>query len=400
MINKPKGTRDFFGSDAFKFEYLYSVLKNYSNKYGFTKIIFPTFEQKELFVRSTGEESDIVQKEIYEFKDKSNRVLALRPEGTASTIRLVLENRLIHRNENQKYYYFAPMYRYERPQQGRQREFYQYGVEVFNDDSIFTELELLSFLSSFFSRVKIKHILKINTLGNKESRGMYINALRDYLIPFEKELSEDSQRRLHSNVLRILDSKSHRDQEILEEAPVLWDFLSNKEKLRFETLLDLLDKNNIRYEIDQKLVRGLDYYNDLVFEFVSYETKLTLAGGGRYDTLIQQFNSKLAVNSIGFAMGIERILEHFDFQNKLKDNYFYLGTTNKENDEQLFIVASKLRVKGYNLKVNYVNTKYSSLEASAIKENFLTMLILEDNNVLKMIELSSGKTHEISINKF
>ncbi|WP_228846827.1 histidine--tRNA ligase [Metamycoplasma hominis] len=265
-----------------------------------------------MFIRSVGETSDIVSKEMYLFKDNGQRDIALRPEGTASTIRAFVENK-INNLEPTKLAYFGPMFRYERPQKGRYRQFIQGGVELIENSTIENNFEIIKLAYDFLKSLKISNItLEINNLGSFESRNNYIEILKEYFSKYKEQLNEISLIRLQKNVLRILDDKEEIKKDFVKNAPKLIDYLSSIEKERFKNLLDLLDEFEIKYVINPYLVRGLDYYNDIVFEFVSNSDALgsqcTVLGGGRYDGMIKSFGGP-DIGSIGFAFGVDRLME-------------------------------------------------------------------------------------------
>ena len=389
LIQKPKGTKDYFDIDSAKLTYLENKLAAISFNYGFTKITFPVFENEELFRRTTGEGTDIVDKEMYTFLDKGGRNLSLRPEGTASVSRLLIENKLIFRNEEKRYFYLEKMYRYERPQKGRQREFFQFGVEFFNANSIYNDLEIIDLAITILDELKINnYVLKINSIGSSESRKKYQEALKTYLLKYELSLSQESQNRLNKNIFRILDSKQDIDKELLKNAPKISDFLSNKEAQDFDFIKRKLLENNISFEVDLYLVRGLDYYNDLVFEFIEKDSNLTIIGGGRYDTLISMLQPNLIVKAIGFAIGIERILNLINIESP-KVNY-YIASTSK--NPQIFDIlkneANLKRKNNISVITDFKTNKYDSLFKLAKYHNCENLLLLdfqEEKNLKKII---------------
>ncbi|MGL4950757.1 MAG: histidine--tRNA ligase [Mycoplasma sp.] len=310
---KPRGTVDLIGTDASNFNYLESILKFVAEQYNFKEIKTPIFESKELFTKSVGETSDIVNKEFYDFLDKGGRAIALRPEGTAGTIRALVENKALSKQPTPvKVFYIGPMFRYERPQSGRQRQFHQFGVEVVGKLSIIDEVECLCLAHSIINACKISNYeLEINNIGSLEARAKWIKSLQVYFEKYKDQLSEDSQRRLATNPLRILDDKVDGKKDFVITSPKLEEFLSPDEKQYFENIKKYLDGMGISYKVNLNLVRGLDYYCGLVFEFVSKSDKLsgqsTILGGGRYDNLVKDTGGD-NVPGFGFAIGIERFL--------------------------------------------------------------------------------------------
>ncbi len=312
MFQRLKGTRDIYGLEEKVLNFIenkfFKIIKNYN----FKRICTPIIEDANLFIRSVGETSDIVSKEMYLFKDNGQRDIALRPEGTASTIRAFVENK-INNLEPTKLAYFGPMFRYERPQKGRYRQFIQGGVELIENSTVENNFEIIKLAYDFLKSLKISNItLEINNLGSFESRNNYIEILKEYFSKYKEQLNEISLIRLQKNVLRILDDKEEIKKDFVKNAPRLIDYLSSIEKERFNNLLDLLDEFEIKYVINPYLVRGLDYYNDVVFEFVSNSDALgsqcTVLGGGRYDGMIKSFGGP-DIGSIGFAFGVDRLME-------------------------------------------------------------------------------------------
>lgn len=298
-------------------QYLEKILRDTAHDYGYQEIRTPIFERTELFIRSVGESSDIVSKEMYTFLDKGDRSLTLRPEGTAPAMRAFVENKLYTQDGLHKYYYLGPMFRYERPQAGRYRQHHQFGAEALGNGSAEQDVELIDLLCEIYRRLGLKELnVCINSVGDMLSRNDYKKALSDYLTPFFAELSLQSQERFNKNILRILDSKDPKDQEILSNAPVILDYLQPQCKAHFERVLQLLNDLNISYKIETKLVRGLDYYNKTVFEITSGQlgAQNSLGGGGRYDGLTAAIGGP-DLPAVGFATGLERVLQTMLKQN-------------------------------------------------------------------------------------
>lgn len=363
MFNKLKGTRDIFGKTADIFNYIKNVFFSFTKNYNYKFIETPIIEDANLFIRSAGETSDIVNKEMYIFKDNNQQLIALRPEATASTIRAYVQNKINNFDGDAKLYYFGPMFRYERPQKGRYRQFYQGGVELIAPKSSLANFEIIKLAYDFLTKIKINDfIIEINNLGSFDSRNKYILDLKKYFAKYKDELSVLSQERLDKNVLRIFDDKVDGEKDFVKKAPILWDYLSNEEKVNFNELLKLLDKFKIKYKINNFLVRGLDYYNDIVFEFVSNSealgAKSTILAGGRYDGMIKEFGGPNK-DSIGFAFGVDRLIEIVSSQihlyPELIDNLDILITYLNDNEkEEIVKIAYDLRTK---YKVNLINEK-------------------------------------------
>ncbi|WP_439136131.1 histidine--tRNA ligase [Pseudomaricurvus sp.] len=305
-----RGMNDLLPGDSAAWQYLESTVADVVQGYGYQEIRFPILEQTELFKRSIGEVTDIVEKEMYTFSDRNDESLTMRPEGTACCVRACEQHGLLY-NQTQRLWYHGPMFRYERPQKGRLRQFHQIGIETFGMDGPDIDAELLLMTARLWKELGISDAvtLQLNTLGSSESRAEYRAALVDYLSARKDQLDEDSQRRLDSNPLRILDSKNPETQALLNDAPALHDHLDEESRTHFEQLKALLDAAGIAYEINPRLVRGLDYYGKTVFEWVT--TRLgaqgTVCAGGRYDGLVEQMGGK-PTPAVGFAMGVERLI--------------------------------------------------------------------------------------------
>ena len=309
-ITAVRGMHDILPSDIGKWHFFESIAKTLLSQYGYQEIRLPIIEKTELFHRSVGQSTDIVEKETYDFKDRNDEALTLRPEGTASCARAVIEHGLL-RNRLQKLWYMGPMFRYERPQKGRYRQFYQLGVEVYGSDLIAQDAELLSLTWRLWQKLKLDQYLtlEINNLGSQENRLNYKKALVAYLEPQQSQLDPDSQRRLHSNPLRILDTKNEQTRAILANAPVLPEFITEASQDQFKALLDYLSAINIPVKVNHHLVRGLDYYAHTVFEWVTDKlgAQGTICAGGRYNHLLGDLGGP-KTPSVGFAIGIERII--------------------------------------------------------------------------------------------
>ena len=309
-IQSVRGMKDLFGTEARLFQSTLQIIEALFNRYQFELILLPIIEKTELFSRSIGDATDVVEKEMYTFQDRNEESLTLRPEGTAGCVRACLENGLIH-NQIRKFWYVGPMFRHERPQKGRYRQFYQVGVEVFGLSTPDIEAETLLLLQDLWKQLGIaEHIqLEINSIGTLVERQIFRQRLADYLSNYKDQLDEDSQRRLQTNPLRILDSKVAETQKILENAPKLMDCLGETSRQHFETLQVYLKTLGIPYQINPKLVRGLDYYCHTVFEWTTHllGAQATVCGGGRYDGLVSELGGQ-ATPAFGFAMGVERLL--------------------------------------------------------------------------------------------
>ena len=309
-IQSLRGMHDLLPGNSKIWQYLEKTVANVLSRYSYQEIRFPILEQTELFKRSVGEATDIVEKEMYSFEDRNGDQLSLRPEGTAGCVRACTEHGLLH-NQTQRLWYSGPMFRHERPQKGRQRQFHQIGVEAFGLNGPDIDAELLLLTANLWKTLKIDSVVKlqINSLGTSTDRAHYRDKLVSYLMTHRDDLDEDSQRRLETNPMRILDSKNPEVQKIVDGAPQLNDFIDDDSRQHFEQLCGILDAAKVSYEINPRLVRGLDYYSKTVFEWVtdSLGAQGTICAGGRYDGLVEQLGGK-PCPGVGFAMGIERLV--------------------------------------------------------------------------------------------
>ncbi|OBW91166.1 histidinol dehydrogenase [Gallibacterium genomosp. 3] len=310
IIQAIRGMNDYLPSDTPLWQWVENKVKHRLNSYGYSEIRMPIVESTPLFARAIGEVTDVVEKEMFTFNDRDEESLTLRPEGTAGCVRAGIEHGLLY-NQEQRLWYIGPMFRYERPQKGRYRQFHQFGVEVFGIANPLIDAELIIMTAKLWQDLGIAdHVtLQLNSIGSLEARKNYRAALVDYLQDHFDALDEDSKRRLTTNPLRILDSKDAKVQEVLNDAPKLHDYLDEDSREHFKTLCSILDQYGITYEINQKLVRGLDYYNKTVFEWVTTAlgAQGTVCGGGRYDGLVEQLGGH-ATPAVGFAMGLERLV--------------------------------------------------------------------------------------------
>ena len=311
-INKIKGTLDFYGYEVEKYRYIEKVCVDISKKFGYSEVITPIFESTDVFVRSVGESSDIVNKEMYTFTDRGDRSLTLRPEGTAPMMRMFIENKLYVNPGVAKYYYFGPIFRYERPQKGRYHQFTQFGVETYGLENPLLDADVINLACKIMNALGIKNVkVCLNTLGSKEARGAYVPALKEYFTPYLNELCADCRVRYEKNPLRMLDCKIDANTDIMKNVPKISDYLTEDDKQYFEDLKAALEVLGIKYEVSDKLVRGLDYYSNDVFELIydnpdSAINGLTLCAGGRYNDMGKDFDGP-DVKAVGFAFGVERL---------------------------------------------------------------------------------------------
>ena len=348
-----KGTHDILPNESEKWKDLEDIIYKTCDLFGFKEIRTPIFEKTNLFLRGIGEVTDIVSKEMYSWQDRDGSNLTLRPELTASVVRSYIQHNLQNQSSSQRLFYVGPLFRRERPQKGRQRQFHQFGVEAFGSENPEQDVEIISIAWHLLSLLGIsnKVQLKINSIGSNECRKNYRKALLDFIKPYFNLLSEVSKVRFEKNPLRILDTKNPEERKILSNAPKISDYYTNEDKTHFQTILNFLGCLNIPYNIDLGLVRGLDYYTRTVFEFTSNSlgAQDALLGGGRYDNLVQDLGGKV-VPGIGFAAGIERLLlileaEKYNFKKHTPDIYFICI---EQNAIQVMLsLSKKLREKNY-----------------------------------------------------
>ncbi|AFP85756.1 histidyl-tRNA synthetase [secondary endosymbiont of Heteropsylla cubana] len=309
-IQAIRGMKDYLPHETALWQRVESIIKNILSKYGYTEIRLPIIEQTQLFQRAIGQVTDVVGKEMYTFLDPNNKSLSLRPEGTSGCVRASIEHGLLY-NQEQRMWYMGPMFRYERPQKGRYRQFNQIGVEIFGEQGPVVETELLLLTARCWQTLGItKYVaLELNSIGSIDSRIRYREELVRFLKKHENQLDEDCQRRMHTNPMRILDTKNPDIQVLLHDAPVLTDYLDDHSQIHFDTLCHLLDRSKITYTINPRLVRGLDYYNNTVFEWIatSLGSQRTICGGGRYDGLVEQLGGR-TTPAVGFALGLDRLM--------------------------------------------------------------------------------------------
>ncbi len=373
-----------------KWQYIESVIRETCLNYGFQEIRTPIFEKTELFIRSSGETSDIVSKEMYTFEDKGGRSMTLRPEGTASVMRSILENNLQQFTPNLKLFYIGPIFRYDRPQAGRYRQHHQFGIEAIGCGRPEQDVEVIELLCELYKKLGLKNLqLQINSIGDLNSRSLFNTALKDFLSNHFSNLSADSQIRFHKNPLRILDSKDPKDHLILENAPSILNYLDEESKNHFDKVLSLLDKIGIPYVINPFLVRGLDYYNRTVFEIVSTDlgSQNTIGAGGRYDDLAK-FLGKNQIPSVGFATGIERILQTMISQEcpfpTFQPCYLYIIPLGDQSIDYCFQLTSKLRKKSIPTEMDFSSKKIQQCLQTASKLRAKFCLIIGEE------EISSG----------
>lgn len=382
-----KGMNDLLPEELGRWRRLESIFRETAERYGFGEIRTPLLEPTELFVRSIGEATDIVEKEMYTFHDKGEKNLTLRPEGTASCARAYLEHTVGAREAITRWYYLGPMFRRERPTRGRYRQFHQAGVEVYGDPGPFIDAEIIDMLVRFLSELGIVDLrVLLNSLGDQETRQNYREALIRYLEPHRGSLSADSQRRLETNPLRILDSKAPEDQAIIEDAPSILEHLSEEDQAHFDGVRRTLDRLGTPYEIEPRLVRGLDYYSRTLFEVQGRGGELgaqnALAGGGRYDGMIEELGGK-ATPAFGFALGIERLLLAMgEAEDESRPRVMILAA-NDEARVEAVALARELRDAGFNIETDLRGTSLKSQLRRADRSGAALAFILGDDELAR-----------------
>ncbi len=391
MITKPKGTHDLYGEEVKYWQYVSRVVDEVMERYNYGFIRTPIFESTELFHRGVGDTTDIVSKETYDFIDRGDRPMTLRPEGTAGVVRSFIENKMYgDPTQPVKLYYNGTMYRYERPQSGRDRELTQFGVEVLGSSDPAIDAEVISLAVNIFKLLGLKGVkVKINSLGDTESRNNYREALIKYFKPHIKELCEDCQERLEKNPLRILDCKVDCDSEILKNAPVMLDYLNEDSKNRFEDVQNYLDVLDIDYEVDPRIVRGLDYYSHTVFEIEAtvkdFGANNVIAGGGRYDTMVSNLGGP-ETPGIGFACGLGRLVMALQkeevklpINNELDAFVLYCADTEKE---YAMALTQDLRLNGFRVETEYMGRALKGQFKQADRLNAKFLIILNDEDLV------------------
>ncbi|MBF7128563.1 histidine--tRNA ligase [Pediococcus pentosaceus] len=411
---KPKGTADILPPFSKEWQFVEQNARETFVLYNYEEIRTPIFEKFEVFSRSAGDTSDIVTKEMYDFDDKGGRHIALRPEGTAGVVRAFVENKL-YGPEHQKpvkVYYMGPMFRYERPQSGRLREFHQIGVEAFGSDSPKIDVETIMMGMDFLKKLKVSGLkLVINTLGDKESRDRYRQALIDYLEPHFEELSDDSKARLHKNPLRVLDSKDKNDQKIVENAPEILDFLTEDAQKHFTSVKEELDTLGVDYVVDSSMVRGLDYYNHTIFEIMIADSPLgkgdvTICAGGRYNGLVEELGGP-EVSGVGFGLGVERLLlllnaeTQTTLQSKQLD-FYVVGIGDLVQNDVLKVVH-ELRQMNFVTEQDYLDRKPKAQFKSADKLNAKYVVTIGESEmndrIFKLKDMHSGEERTVALSE-
>ena len=399
-----RGMQDILPNESKFFRSLENILISSAEQYGFNEIKTPILEDTNLFIKSIGNETDIIEKEMYTFTDAKDNSFSMRPEGTASCARALIEHGL--NDVVNKIWYSGPFFRHERPQKGRYRQFHQFGVELTGIENYEADVELISLVNFIWESLDIKPLLKINTIGNLEDRKKYTLVLQEYFSKYANDFNDNEKNKIKTNPLRILDSKNNTIKEIVMNSPKITAYISNESKLHHENLLNVLDKKNIIYENDDKLVRGLDYYNKTVFEYVdeTQKSQNTICAGGRYDYLFENLCDK-KIPALGFAIGIERLLEYADYNFDIKKTKtFYIVVMNQDNYLYSQNIASIIRNISKNYIVSnsysYVNLKSQLKKANKLSADYCVIIGDEerDTNTCQLKNMDSGNQDKICIN--
>lgn len=411
-VQRPKGTVDILPEQSASWEKVEQILRDFFKQANYREIRTPSFENYEVFSRSSGETSDVVEKEMYDFNDKGGRHLALRPEGTAGVVRAYVEDKLYAPEMVKPFnvYYIESTFRYERPQAGRQREFHQIGIESFGSKNPLADVETIVLAHDLLAKLGVKNYeLHINTLGNAQVRQDYHDALVAYFRPLKEQLSDDSKRRLEKNPLRILDSKDEQDKQFLPDAPKIIDYLNDEARANFDQITGMLDQLGINYVIDNDLVRGLDYYSGIIFEFMVEDKKLwesatTILGGGRYDNLVAEFDGP-ETPAVGFGIGEERLMLVLKEQNPdlFTDEGidFFITNIGEGTEIKAVEIARSLRHQGYRAQydVDQKKLKAQFKKADRVHARYVITLGAKElaDGVLNLKRLADGKTLELKL---
>ncbi|MFS1664230.1 histidine--tRNA ligase [Streptococcus sp. zg-JUN1979] len=400
-LQKPKGTQDILPQDSAKWQYVEEMARETFKAYRYAEVRTPMFEHYEVISRSVGDTTDIVTKEMYDFHDKGGRHITLRPEGTAPVVRSFVEHKLFAPEVQKpvKLYYMGPMFRYERPQAGRLREFHQIGVECFGSSNPATDVETIAMAYQLFNKLGVKEVtLHLNTLGSPESRSAYREALVNYLTPLRESLSKDSQRRLDENPLRVLDSKEKEDKKAVANAPSILDYLDEESQAHFTQVREMLDLLEIPYVIDTNMVRGLDYYNHTIFEFITTVdgTELTVCAGGRYDGLVEYFGGPKTAG-FGFGIGVERLLMILEKQGValpiVEKLDAYIAVLGDEANTLALDLVQAIRKQGFSADRDYLGRKIKAQFKAADAFGAKVILTLGESEVeTQTVTLKNNQT--------
>lgn len=410
MIQIPRGTQDILPKDTYKWQFIEDRLHEIAQNYNYKEIRTPVFESTELFVRGVGGSTDIVNKEMYTFMDKGDRSMTLKPEGTAPVVRSYIENKMQHDvNQPVKVYYLAPMFRYERRQKGRYRQFVQFGIEAIGVEDPLIDVEVISMLMHIYQSFGLKNLkLYINSIGDQDSRAAYNQALVDHFRPSIDEFCSDCQTRIDTNPMRILDCKKDRDHALVQNAPRIYDYLNEESKIYFEKVTENLDALGISYEIDYNLVRGLDYYTHTAFELMSdaegFGAITTLCGGGRYNGLLELLDGPQETG-IGFALSIERLLLALEAEGieipEPEGIDLYICTLDTAAEATAGQLLHNLRAEGISCDMDYKHRKLKAQMKDADRKGAAFTIVLGESELetgeVELKHMESGETKKVSM---
>ena len=403
MITSLRGMNDILSEDYERFTYFIETASAIAQRYGFHFIETPLLEETALFKRSVGESSDIVGKEMYQFIDKGENDVCLRPEGTAGVVRAFIQKKLDRAGGLHRFFYHGAMFRYERPQKGRLRQFHQFGVESFGSESVYEDANMIMMVADILKACGIGYRLQLNSLGDNNCMPQYRENLVNFVSGFKEEICEDCVRRLDTNPIRVLDCKNEKCQSLYTDAPKLINNLCDGCESDFTKLKQILDDNGINYEIDTNLVRGLDYYSKTAFEFVSDNigSQSAIAGGGRYDRLVEFLDGK-PTPAVGFAMGIERLMELIKMPENSREGY-YIGAMDEETINLVVQLAHKKRATD-KVSIDYKPKNFKNHIKTADKLNAKYFVLIGSNEIetqtIGIKDLESKSEQTISLKDF
>ena len=405
MIQKPKGTKDLLPQESYKWQEAEEKVKKVLESYNFKEIRVPVFEHTELFQRGVGETTDVVQKEMYTFDDKGGRSITLRPEGTAGVVRAYLENGMGSLPSPVKLWYNMGMYRYEKVQKGRLREFHQIGAELIGSGSYLADVDVILMANNIFKALNIPGIkLNLNSIGCPKCRGEYQKILKEFIGKNLNDYCDTCKTRFEKNPMRILDCKEKRCKEFNQGAPMMIDYLCDECKEHFENVKAMLETLSIDYQIDSGIVRGLDYYTKTVFEFVDDKSGLTVLGGGRYDGLVAEFGGQ-PTPAVGFATGVERLMEMYKENNNLEDTKkpeLYILSLGTEENKKALAISELLRQNNIIVEKDIFERSFKAQMKYADKINAKRLLVIGENelntNRAKLKNMKTGEETEIELN--
>jgi len=404
-----KGTQDILPEESAKWQYVEKIIKEELQHNNYLEVRTPIFEATKLFTRSIGEDTDVVSKEMYTFLDKGENSLTLRPELTAPVIRAYIQDSTYQNSPIEKWYYFGPAFRQEKPQKGRFRQFHQFGFELIGTELPIADAEVIQTMYRIFNKLGLKEIeIKLNSIGSLQSREKYLSLLREELAPHQERLCETCQRRFNENILRIFDCKRESCQEILDQhAPLITDNISEEDSEHFETVKKLLDRTDTPYQLDKKLVRGLDYYTRTTFEITSplLGSQDAICGGGRYDHLVEDLGGP-EIPAVGVACGMERLILALDEQDRLKITdkpLIFCVTMGEKARDKGFEIITRLRHQGLNAEMDLLQRSMRAQMRYANKNNADKVMIIGDQeldrSVVALKDMESGKQQDIALDK-